>query len=367
MATQRVRFAAHQHPRAQREGVGDVFFHLVHGSAIDQRAEVDAVLHAVADHLGFDRLLEPLGKLVVDAGLHEDAVGADAGLAGVAEFRGHHAGHGCIQIGIVEDDEGRVAAEFHRYLFHRTGALRHQLLADLGGAGESELAHHGAGGEDMADHARLSRHDVEHARRNARLGGEYCERERRIRRGAGGLHHDRAARSQRRTGLARDHRVRKIPRRDRRDHADWLLQHDDAPVVRGRRNDVAVNALGFFREPFDEGRAVGDFAARLGQRLALLVREDACQILLVLHAEVEPAAQQLGTILGAALTPGWQRALGSVDCALHVIGREARHTANHLTIGRVRHGDRSVVGGVAPLPVDVALFAKERCVLEFHG
>ena len=46
-----------------------------------------------------------------------------------------------IEVGVVEDDEGRVAAQFQRDLLHRAGALRHQQLADLGRAGEGELAH----------------------------------------------------------------------------------------------------------------------------------------------------------------------------------------------------------------------------------
>jgi len=44
------------------------------------------------------------------ARLHEDAVGADAGLAGIAEGRGDDAGRRRVHIRVVEDDVGRVAA-----------------------------------------------------------------------------------------------------------------------------------------------------------------------------------------------------------------------------------------------------------------
>ena len=62
-------------------------------------------------------------SLVIDARLDEDPVGADAGLAGVAELGGHAAGDGLRHVGRVEDDEGRVAAQLKRDLLHRAGAL----------------------------------------------------------------------------------------------------------------------------------------------------------------------------------------------------------------------------------------------------
>ena len=65
--------------------------------------------------------------LVINSGLDEDPVRADAGLAGVAELGGHAAGDGLIHVGRVEDDEGRVAAQLQRYLLHRAGALPVQI------------------------------------------------------------------------------------------------------------------------------------------------------------------------------------------------------------------------------------------------
>ena len=50
------------------------------------------------------------------AHLHEDAVGADAGLAGVAEGGARDALGGQLHVSIVEHNEGRVAAELERHL-----------------------------------------------------------------------------------------------------------------------------------------------------------------------------------------------------------------------------------------------------------
>ena len=73
------------------QGVGDVLLDLLDGRLVDQRPGGDALLGAGADlqllHLGG----ELLGERVVDAVLHVDAVGAHAGLAGVAVLGGHGA------------------------------------------------------------------------------------------------------------------------------------------------------------------------------------------------------------------------------------------------------------------------------------
>jgi len=79
---------------------------------------------------------------------------------------------------------------------------------------------------------------------------------------------------QRRRNLARQHRVGEVPRGDTGHHTDRLFDADDAFVVRWLRNGVAVDALAFFGKPFDVVGAIGDFAARLGQRLALFQGHD---------------------------------------------------------------------------------------------
>ena len=61
------------------------------------------------------------------------------------------------------------------------------------------------------------------------------ERERRQRRVLGRLADDGAAGGERRRDLARDHRGREVPRRDRRHHADRLLQREHAPAAHRAR------------------------------------------------------------------------------------------------------------------------------------
>src|SRR5262249_52482410 len=76
---------------------------------------------------------------VVDAVLDEEAIAAHAGLAGIAVLRRDRAVDGRVEIGVVEYEERRVAAELERHLLHRRRALRHQLAPDVSRTSEREL------------------------------------------------------------------------------------------------------------------------------------------------------------------------------------------------------------------------------------
>ena len=293
--------------------VVDVLLHLGDGGLVDQRAGGDALLGAVA-HL---QLLHGLGQLlgegVIDAVLHQHAVGADAGLAGVAVLRHHGALHGRIEVGIVEDDEGRIAAEFEADLLDGRRALRHQHAADFGRAGEGQRTDDGVRGHLRADLARepvmtektpagMPARSASSASARAESGVSLA-----------GLQTKAQPAASAGPGLAGDHRIGEVPRRDGGDDAHRLLDHDHAAIGPGRGNGLAIDALGLFGEELDEGRAIGDFAARFGQRLALLGGHDLGQVLLVLHHQVEPLAQDGGAFLGGLLRPVLLGALGSLD------------------------------------------------------
>jgi len=99
------------------------------GGIVDQRALVDTGFEAVADLDAAGLGGQLLHEAVVDAGLHVEAVGADAGLAGIAVFADHRAFDRGVDVGIVEDDEGGVAAEFQADPLHRRRALPRQDAA----------------------------------------------------------------------------------------------------------------------------------------------------------------------------------------------------------------------------------------------
>jgi hypothetical protein len=118
---------------------------------VDQRADHRARLEPVGDLHRTGGLGEALGKDVVDFVLHQDAVGADAGLAGIPIFRADRAHDRHLDVGVVQDDERRVAAKLQRQFLDRAGALLHQQFANLGRAGEGQFADDRVRGQLAAD------------------------------------------------------------------------------------------------------------------------------------------------------------------------------------------------------------------------
>ena len=151
-------------------GVLHVRRHLLEPVPIDQRPHLRLRIHRIADPQTFHDTREPAGELVVNAVLHVDAVGADARLPGVAELRCDHFPHGGIDVRIVEHQERRVPAELERHPLHGPRRLRREQHADLGAAGERELADRRVVEEHRGDRGRIGRGEhLEHLGRTAGL------------------------------------------------------------------------------------------------------------------------------------------------------------------------------------------------------
>ena len=131
-------------------------------------------------------------------------------------------------------------------------------------------------------------------------------------------------------------------------------------------NDIAVQPLAFFGEPLDEGGGVGDFALRFGQRLALLGGHEGREILLVLHDEIEPAAQHDRAVLGGARRPGGQRLGGGRNRAPRLCGAHVRDDAQRFPRCRIVHRQSAAVVRQRPAAVDEALLAQQPRIFQFH-
>ena len=127
-----------------------------------------ALVHAVANLQRLDGFLQACGEIVEHAVLNKEAVGADAGLPGVAVFAGDRALHRLIEVGVVEHDERCVSAQLHAGFLDRRRALREELGAYLRAAGKGELAHHGIGGHLATDLRRRAGDHIADAGRQGR-------------------------------------------------------------------------------------------------------------------------------------------------------------------------------------------------------
>src|SRR4051812_5083698 len=97
--------------RALLQRIVDVLFDFGYRLVVDQRTLRRARLESVRGLQLLHRRRQLRRERVVDTVLHVDAVDADARLPGVAVLRRHRALDRSVEIGIVEDDEWRVAAE----------------------------------------------------------------------------------------------------------------------------------------------------------------------------------------------------------------------------------------------------------------
>ena len=198
--------------------------------------------------------------------------------------------------------------------------------------------------------------------RESRAMRELGERERRIRRRLGRLDDDRAARGERRRDLARDHRAREVPRRDRRADADRLLDDDEAAIVarssgsrRRRRASLPRRTTRRTRRrsstsPFASASGLPCSVVRISARSSTFasirsyhLRRIARSLLRGLAAPRRPCAVRRRR-WRAASRP--RRITGTVPIGQPVAG---------LTTGIGR-----AVIGVDPLAVDVALLAQQR-------
>ncbi|MNQ81490.1 hypothetical protein D3C85_965130 [compost metagenome] len=128
-AAQRMTATAAQDLGALLQSVAHMQLDLCKRRCIDQRTLLGFAFQRIAHAHRRHRFGELSGEGFVHALLDEEAVHADAGLPGVAEFRSHRAFHRGIEIGVVEDNERRVSTQFQRDLFQGVGGLAHQQLA----------------------------------------------------------------------------------------------------------------------------------------------------------------------------------------------------------------------------------------------
>ncbi len=114
----------------------------------------------------------------MDALVHEHARAVGADLALRVEVRQHRRRHGVVQVGIVEDDQRRLAAQLQGDVLERQRGIGHHRLARAHLAGERNLGHLRMAHQQLAG-ARIALQHIEHAWRQARLGVDLGQARRR--------------------------------------------------------------------------------------------------------------------------------------------------------------------------------------------
>ena len=242
-AAARVALAAGYHARALGHGIGDDAFDIFQRLPVDQRTDLAFALQARPDPQPGGRPRQAPDEVVIDLGVHQKAIGAHAGLAGIAETWTPSRPATASSSRASSNTMNGALPPSSKEIFLTVSA--HCAMSFLPTAVDpvnDSLRTVGLPVSSPA-HARGSRgrDHVQHARRQLRPIGQRRQGQGRQGRRRGRLDHHSAAGGQGRCAFAHDHAVRKVPRRDRADHADGLAHDQDALVCGQGRHHVAVH------------------------------------------------------------------------------------------------------------------------------
>lgn len=202
---------------------------VAHDAVVLELADLGALeglrVEGVADLVVLGAGLEGGDELVVDALLHVDARAGAAALAVVVVDAKVDPADGLLDVGVVEDDVGRLAAQLERHALEVGGrGGLHDGAADGGRAREGDLVdvhvRRDGGARDLAE----ARDDVDDAGGEAGLLDELGEHETGEGRLLGRLEDDGVAGGQGGADLPRQHEQGEVPRDDLT--ADANLEQD---------------------------------------------------------------------------------------------------------------------------------------------
>ena len=212
------------------------------------------------------------------AALDVDAIRRDTRLAGMAPLQRHQLRHRPIQIRIRKHEERTIAAELEGALLgprDRTVA-RHQPT-DRRRARERDLGGARVRAQRLAQPRRRGQvggQDVEGARGEARAGGEIRERQHAEGGFRAGLDDHAAAGGEGGAGFAQHHGDGEVPGYEGHRDADGLFDGEESSAWGRGREDGALDAVGFAREPPGEAEGVVELAEGFVERFAGFVGDD---------------------------------------------------------------------------------------------
>src|SRR5919109_242808 len=232
------------------------------------RADADAVVHAVRDLDRAGALGERGDDVVVEALRRVDPLDPRADLAAVVEGAPEEAVCERDGVDVVEQDRRVVAAELEGDTLEVGRRRGRDVLAGRDRAGEADLPWDRVRAHPLAELVAAA-DDVQHAGRKER-SKELGEPERRQRRERRRLEDDGVPGAERGRDLPEGEREREVPGRDRRDDAERAPDDLDERVLVVLDDLPGQLELGEVAQP---GCARPDLCERLPQRLSLLLRE----------------------------------------------------------------------------------------------
>ncbi len=245
-----------------------------------------------------------------------------------------------VHVGVGHHHHVVLGAAEALHALSRRRAARIDIFGDRGRADEADRLNVGIV-EDGVDRFLVAVDDIEDAGRPARLDEQFAEPHR---------HAGIALRRFQDEGVAAGDRRRELPQRDHRGEIERRDAGDDAERLAHRIEvDAGAGAIGVFalhqmrnaEREFDHLDAALDVALGVGDRLAVLAREDVGELVVVLGDEIDELHQDAGAALRIDRGPGRLRRLGVLDRRAHLgLGGE-RDMGAHRAVHRLENVGRS--------------------------
>ena len=232
----------------------------------------------------------------MDAFVHQQPRTGDAGLPGGGEDAGDHALHRVVDVGVRKHQLRRLAAEFERQSLEGLRRVARDVTARVLATGEGDLVDAGMRGQCLADIGAEAGDDVDDAGGEAGFLDETREFQRRGRGEFRWLEYHGAARRQRRREFPCRQQQRRIPRRDRRYHADRFVAGVGEHVGLVDRHHRALDLVGEPTEVIEPLRDVTDLPAHLGIELAVVLHLGRGKMIDVTQNQIAELAQKLAAL-----------------------------------------------------------------------
>ncbi|CCV04004.1 hypothetical protein MESS2_1190004 [Mesorhizobium metallidurans STM 2683] len=291
---------------------------------IDQRADIGVLVERAADAQPAHPHLDLGDEGVGYAFLHQQPRTGAADLALVEPDAVDQTLDGAVEIGVLEDDEGRLAAKLQRQFFAGPRGGFPDDLADFRRTGEGDLLN-ACMIDDRRTRFRAALDDVDDALRHAGASADLGEQDGGERRELCRLQHHRAAGGKGGRDLPGQHQQRKIPRNDLADDADALVIRK-IPVQR-------LCPAGMVDEMADCQRHV-DVAA-FADRLAIVDRfQHREQALVALHGAAD-GVQHFRALIAGGRGPFRQGFRGGRNRRVDIGYTGIRHLGQQLAGGGI--------------------------------
>src|SRR5579862_8182702 len=344
----RMTFPADNEFRAFLDARLDVFLNALILLYAGQGAESHILVSWIADLDLFDGRSHQSLHFAQPVFRHDQARSRDAGLT-VVQVTGcdcHRDGSG--EIGVVQNDVRRLAAEFQRQALHRVQGVLRDQFSDLRRTGERDLLNVGTFRQLRPDDLTEAGHEIDNARRQTGFMKSVHQHFRLHRAHLAGLDDNGASGSDCRSHLDRDRTGARIPRRKYAHHARRFHDNFGSPD-----SSCQIEVLENFFEVQENISREAVRALRAVLRSAVFQNRRVNELIHSLGNRFMQPLQAVHAVFIAALRKGIKRLLGRGDGLSGVDLIRHGDLADNRVVGRVHQVNDLGSMGCDELAVDV--------------